>query len=256
MDVKQIISRHWRRARKASQLVQRPVWRRGLMSGIGATIEHEPALADLQVRTVVDVGANIGQFSLLALELFPGCRIIAFEPLPGPAARFRSFFKSYPNVRLVEAAIGREAGQVPMYVSQRDDSSSLLPISGLQTSIFPGTGLAETRSVELAPLRHFVSREEIEGPALLKIDVQGAELAVLEGAADLLDAFDHVYVECSRLQLYEGQPVETEIIGFLERAGFDLVGRFNQTSHPVYGVVQEDCLLRRGLTPTPALGSA
>src|SRR4051812_13666923 len=91
-------------AGKAGRLLRRPAWRRGLLRGVGATIEHQGLEGWIYPKTVVDIGANKGQFSLFALEAFPGCRIFAFEPLPGPAARFRAVLGGYPHVVLFEQA--------------------------------------------------------------------------------------------------------------------------------------------------------
>jgi FkbM family methyltransferase len=253
-----MLQRRLRQARKAWHLLSRPVWRRALLAGIGASIEHVEALKGLKPRTVVDVGANIGQFTALSLELFPDARIVAFEPLSGPADRFEHFFERFGRVRLVRSAVGPRAERASMFVSRRVDSSSLLPISELQSTIFPGTELAGTASVEVAPLSQLLGPGPIARPALLKIDVQGAELAVLQGSADLLGRFDHVYVECSHLRLYEGQPVEGEIVAFLEAHGFELTSRHNPVHHPQHGLVQEDCLFTRA-TPTataPPLAAA
>jgi len=68
-----------------------------------------------------------------------------------------------------------------MHISQRDDSSSLLPITEAQNTLFPGTSEVSTQDVQVAPLNDFVAPQDLRPPALLKIDVQGYELAVLNG---------------------------------------------------------------------------
>ena len=75
-----------RRARKLLRLVADRRFRAGLGLGVAATIEHAGALAGREFASVVDVGANRGQFTLFATGLFPGARIFAFEPQPGPYA--------------------------------------------------------------------------------------------------------------------------------------------------------------------------
>src|ERR1700744_1241580 len=102
--------------------------------GTAATVEHEEALGELQLRTVVDVGANRGQFSLFALHTFPAARIVSLEPLAAPAERFRRLFAGEPRITLHQAALGpqTETGQATMHVSGHDDSSSLLPITATQ----------------------------------------------------------------------------------------------------------------------------
>ena len=74
------------RARKLLRLLADRRFRAGLRYGVGATIEHAGALAGRDFASVVDIGANRGQFTLFAAGLFPQARIFAFEPLPGPYA--------------------------------------------------------------------------------------------------------------------------------------------------------------------------
>jgi hypothetical protein len=63
---------------------------------------------------------------------------------------------------------------------------------------------------------------DLEPPVLLKIDVQGGELRVLEGASGLLSGIDTVLVECSFAELYEGQPLADAVVRFLLGHGFAL----------------------------------
>ena len=82
-------------------------------------------------------------------------------------------------------------------------------------------------------------------PALLKIDVQGYELAVLAGCDSLLAAFAFVYVECSFVELYDGQALATDVVDFLSARGFALAGVYNLTYNRVGAAVQGDFLFSR-----------
>ena len=82
------------------------------------------------------------------------------------------------------------------------------------------------------------------GPVMLKIDVQGAELAVLRGIANL-DRIDFVYVELSFVELYEGQPLYADVQRELTARGFALRGAFNQAFTDHFGPTQLDCLFAR-----------
>ena len=106
---------------------------------VAASTEHLHALRDLRCRTVVDIGANRGQFSLLAHALFPEAQIFAFEPLEKPASTYRRVFAHISGVRLSMVAIGSQASEALLHVAARDDSSSLLPIGTAQLHLFPGT---------------------------------------------------------------------------------------------------------------------
>lgn len=201
----------------------------GLRFGVAAAFEHEPVLRQIKCRTIIDIGANRGQFALVARRCFPQATIISFEPLSKPANRYRRVFAKDERVRLNEVALGPSAGKATIYVSMRDDSSSLLPITALQNQIFPGTSEIGQETVRIGPLREFVRPEDIEPPALLKIDVQGYELEALKGCESLLDLFAYIYVECSFVELYAGQASVSEVIDFMHERGFVLKGVYNTT---------------------------
>lgn len=209
-----------RRARKLLKLLPHRAYRRGLRFGVAAVIEHEGLVARLKPKLVVDAGANVGQFSLLVRHEAPGARIIAFEPLPEAAARYRRLFAGDPNVALHQCALGPRAGQAQIHVSAQPDSSSLLPIGEEQVRRFPGTQEVAVQTIEVAPLTKFLEPKDIPAKSLLKIDVQGFESEVLESAGPLLGAFGAVYAELSYVRLYEGQPLAPEVIARLTKAGF------------------------------------
>src|SRR5512141_2588501 len=163
---------------------------------VAAGVEHARVLSGLECRTVVDIGANRGQFALVARQCQPHARVISFEPLPAAAAKFRALFADDDCVTLHEIAIGPAPGNVTIHVSKRDDSSSLLPITAIQVALFPGTEESATTFVRVGPLREFIPALQIQAPALLKLDVQGYELEALRGCDDLLDRFACVYAEC------------------------------------------------------------
>lgn len=234
-----------RRTVKLLRLLPVPEFRRGLRFGVGAAIEHRDALAPLAFDTVVDVGAHAGQFSLLARALYPRARIVAFEPLPGPGARFRRVFGGDANVTLHPVAVAPRRGPAAMHVSASTDSSSLLPITPRQVALFPGTELREVTTIEAGPLDAFLGAGEIASPALLKIDVQGFELEALRASLPLLPAFDHVYTEVSFEALYAGQALAGEVAAFLAAHGFVEAGRFNVSRDTEGRPVQADFLFHR-----------
>jgi FkbM family methyltransferase len=219
----------------------------GLRFRVAAAFEHEPVLQQLNCRTIVDVGANRGQFALVARRCYPQATIFSFEPLSKPANRYRRVFAGDERVKLNEVAVGPSVGKVTIYVSARDDSSSLLPITALQNQIFPGTSEIGQETVRIAPLREFVRSEDIEPPALLKIDVQGYELETLKGCESLLDRFANIYVECSFVELYAGQASASEVIDFLHERGFLLKGIYNITYDRSGFAVQADFLFGRSM---------
>jgi len=236
--------------------------RQALRHGCLAAVEHGPLLRRLQPVTVVDVGANVGQFALAARHALPSATIHAFEPLPRPAAVFAQVFADDAATRLTSIALGAHAGEADMHLSARDDSSSLLPIGPDQVRVFPGTGAVGRQRVTVARLDRVLDGVDLTAPALLKIDVQGTELEVLRGCGDRLAAFDHLLIEASFLPLYVGQSLAADVIAYAASQGFVLDGVHHPITTRNGQRVQADLLFRRaetrGLCPIGAriVGSA
>lgn len=231
---------------KLLAIARMPYWLRILLRhGVAASTENGDAIRNLNVRTVIDIGANRGQFSLLVRGMLPTVQIEAFEPLPGPAKTFRKIFAADSATRLHECAIGERAEQREMHVSAADDSSSLLPITAEQTNTFPGTGEVGTIKVSVARLSDILDASSIQIPALLKLDVQGYELSTLKGCEDLLSRFDCIYCECSFMEMYEEQALADEVIFWLHERGFVTRGVYNVTYNREGKAVQADFMFER-----------
>ena len=99
-----------------------------MLNRVLAGTEHRHVFKT-NLETVVDIGANRGQFALAVRRWAPKARIVSFEPLNDAANTFRNVFKKDSGVILHQAAIGPQAGEATIHVTAADDSSSLLPIS-------------------------------------------------------------------------------------------------------------------------------
>ena len=217
----------WLRLMKLSQIILNPFLFSALLKGAAAGIEHKFVLQNLSCECVVDVGANRGQFALIARKVFPLAKIHSFEPLEEPGQIFQKIFGNDPNVIFYPYAIGREKTTSTIHVTKDDDSSSMLPITKTQSTMFPGATEKETRQVTVLPLSQALGDTSIPPASLLKIDVQGFELEVLKGCEDILNKFSHLYIECSFIELYEGQALAHQIIAWLEQRNFILCGVYN-----------------------------
>ena len=219
-----------------------------LRTGVAASVEHTQVLKNLkkyEFLTIIDIGANRGQFALIARDFFPKAKIVSFEPLEEAAKTFHRIFSVDPMTLLYENALGPIHKNMEIHISKQDDSSSLLPISGLQDDIFPGTEEKETRIVEVKTLDEVLSDESIEQPALLKLDVQGFEIDVLKGCESLLHLFEYIYVECSFVELYVGQSLAYEVISFLSTNEFALTGIYNLSYSKQGFPIQGDFLFKK-----------
>jgi FkbM family methyltransferase len=202
------------------------------------------------LNTIIDIGANRGQFALAAREYCPKASVVSFEPLSRAASVYREVFAGDSKVILHEAAIGPSEKTMRMHVSAREDSSSLLPILAAQEDNFPGTEEVGTLDVSVAPLEKYILRKDLVRPVLLKLDVQGFEFEALLGCASLLGQVDVLYCECSFVELYAGQKLAFDIIDWLSQQGFRLTGIYN----PLYGqsgeTLQADFMFKPNSTKT------
>lgn len=233
------------RIKKLFQILKSPFFFKALLKGVAAGSEHKKILKGLTFRHIVDIGANRGQFALVARECFPYAQIDSFEPLEEARSVFENIFSGDKLTKIHPYAIGPSEGKAVIHIAKADDSSSLLPISSLQERLFPGTGEKETRIIQVLPLEHTLRPHEIFRPALLKLDVQGYELQALEGCKGLLDSFSHAYVECSFVELYIGQALADEVIAWMRDHKFRLEGIYNPVYDTLGKSVQADFLFVR-----------
>lgn len=136
--------------------------------------------------TFVDVGANFGALSAAAARLVaPGGAVICFEPVPANFSRLQTVVGSTGaanlNVILDRRAIGAQVGAVPIYLNFWDGLHTIDP--QVNAGSRRGSLVVQQVTLDQALREHGVERVD-----LLKIDVEGAELRVLEGARELLSS--------------------------------------------------------------------
>jgi FkbM family methyltransferase len=184
---------------------------------------NKPWLQRQSIGTVLDVGANEGQFIKPARVLFPKASILAFEPNPRLMQSLQELLP--PGTGAVcQMACGQEAGTMPLHLMKFSPASSLLPPTSLRIPDFPAAEKDETIEVKVGRLDFVVSGHPLaRKPYLLKIDVQGFELEVLQGAVDILPDVSAIVCEVNAVSFYEGQAGFEDIYGFVRQHNFKLV---------------------------------
>jgi FkbM family methyltransferase len=175
-------------------------------------------------RTVLDVGANVGQFAVAVAMLMPQARIDCFEPLPFCAERLRANTRKFDRVAVHELALGNREGEVAFHVNSHSHSSSVLRLASTHKQAFPDAVETGVIAVKISTLDAIAPGLSLEPPILLKLDVQGYEKETLMGGAQTLSRAAHAVVECSFKPMYEGEAVFTDILRLMETHGFRFVG--------------------------------
>lgn len=206
-------------------------------------------LRDLRFGTVIDVGANRGQFARLASEFFPNAKFYCFEPLGEPFRELTAWAKTQNGrVHCFQLALGEQEGQVDMHMHEQHlSSSSILAATDNCHQLYPKTRTERRISVKVSTLDRVLEDvlDKLPREIFLKLDVQGFEDRVLRGGAKLFPNCRAILLEISLDTLYEGQADFLHITQLMYQNGFRYAGNLNQ----VYGdnghVAYLDALFRK-----------
>lgn len=220
------------------------LWRSGQPRSIAshAMVKQLTRLAP-GLRTIIDGGANHGQFSRACADYFPDANILAFEPSPATADICERNLKDLANFVLVRQALGKTDGELIFNESSDSQCSSFL--DGIPGNALLGSAtVVQQTSVPVCRLDTFLVGRELDGPAMLKLDLQGFEMPALIGAGERLDDFQYVLIECPLLRAYEGEASFGEITVMMTRRGYEIEGFLNAASRSGT-IVQVDALFVR-----------
>lgn len=171
-------------------------------------------------KTILDVGANSGQFAVAAAKIWSGSKVHSFEPIQSCVNQIERYAKKLGNISVHGMAIGDEEGTLKFNINQYSLSSSALPLSSVHKSAFPDAMEKEIIEVPVNTLTKALQDIELSPPVLLKVDVQGYEAHVIRGAAQILAQIDYVLLETSFTEMYEGELVFEEIRALMTKNGF------------------------------------
>jgi FkbM family methyltransferase len=195
--------------------------------------------------TIIDVGANRGQFSVAAARRYPRAAIHAFEPIEGAFRQLQKNIARYPNVTAHHKALGGGVGSVRFFQNQFDQVSSALEIDPANHQPYFDHAAVRRISVKMDRLDRLAPELNFERPTLLKLDVQGYEKQVLCGARDCLSSIDYLVLELAFVPLYRDQPLFAEMHDFLNQLGFEVVGPLGFNEGAGQMIIEMDFLYRR-----------
>lgn len=185
------------------------------------------ALTSVSPDVILDVGANDGGYARQCRDFGYVGEIISFEPGADAFTRLEARSQGDPRWAAHRLALGDGPGELTLHVTANAGaSSSLLPMLPAHIEAEPSAFEASTELVPVQRLDEWVASNPSRWPTMaLKIDTQGYERSVLEGAGSLLvSSVASVQLELSLVALYEGSWLWREAVDWLDSKGFDLVG--------------------------------
>jgi len=187
--------------------------------------------------TILDIGACEGEESIRYSRIFPNSKIYAFEPLPSNQKLIKEHIKKYDvdNVELVPFAVSNKKGASHFYVSSghpKEQTNDLDWDFGNKSSSLLKPNINNNPDwldfnkkidVETITLNDFIIDRQLKEIDFIHMDVQGAELKVLNGARDHLKNMKAIWLEVSNVELYKNQPLTSDVEIFMKSKGFTMI---------------------------------
>ncbi|WP_167883686.1 FkbM family methyltransferase [Leptospira ognonensis] len=202
-------------------------------------------LTEFNFHSIIDIGANEGQFAKKVRTLFPSTKIISFEPIPTVFEKLKIDFATDQNFKAFNVGLGEKEEKMQLWLNEYSPSSSLLKMDH-HTEHFDFAVKQNQIEIQLARLDSYTSEIDLTKPYLVKIDVQGYEDRVIKGGTDVLRKAKMIITEVSFVSLYEGQVLFDQIYSSLKALGFRYVGNYEQLHSPInHSVLQADAIFLR-----------
>ena len=177
-------------------------------------------------KTVIDVGVAYGTPELYSH--FPKSKIVLVEPIIEFEKHIRKIVNKYDTIFIPQALSSKE-GSMGIHVRDRLSTSSL----------YEGNSRLEKRTISVTTLEKVFNDNELEGPYLLKVDVEGAEIDVVEGLNSKLDDLDIVILEVTYFPTLKNAPDFTKVLNYMNEKGFTLYDIFNQRLNSEDGLLSQ-----------------
>jgi|APSaa5957512535_1039671.scaffolds.fasta_scaffold83734_2 FkbM family methyltransferase len=205
--------------------------------------------ADMNVKWVLDIGANVGDITISALNSFPGAQVICFEPVQSTFEILSNRLAPYSErVHLHNCALSNSTGEGEINITNFPGANSIMPQAKLHQNCNPHVHELGKESISLVRLDDISDKFPTRNIDIMKIDVEGFELNVLNGGREFIaEHVDVIIIEISLMRdvSWEKQSV-FDIFAFMKEAGFCLVNVFDvhHAENKSVMLAQMDCVFR------------
>lgn len=225
----------------------KPDYRVKLQKGIRAQ-PFDSVPFDLNVKWILDIGANVGDVTLAALDTYPECNVICIEPVKRTFSTLSENLKYFSKrVHLYNIALSDHSGNEEINLMTFDGANSILPQSEFHKHFNPHVKELDKETIILETLDDFSSKFPAQKIDIMKIDVEGYELNVLKGGKKFIENnVDTIIIEIAlmRDESWKNQSI-FEIFNILNEMGFRLVNVMDLCHAPDdVLLVQMDCVFR------------
>jgi FkbM family methyltransferase len=195
---------------------------------------------------IFDIGANVGQFGIdLRSQGFKG-KIFSFEPTSKALDSLSEIAKKFQPWEVSSFGLGSFEGEKVINVSGNAAlSSSFLDMEPIHKTHFPESSYIYQEKVAISTIDAQIKSLDLDPrKVLLKIDVQGYEYEVLEGARNSLSKIPFCYLEVSLVPLYTGQLTLLSVLNLLADSGHQVIDVFRGIQSSDGELLQLDILTR------------
>lgn len=200
----------------------------------------------LNIKTILDIGANVGQFAREAREKLPEAQIYSFEPLKQCFEALEKGFEKEPKFKAFNYALGDKERELEMHKSSYTPSSSILQMSDVHKDLFPHTKEHTQEKIFVKKLDDIAKELNLQKELLIKVDVQGFEDKVIAGGENIFKIAKVILIETSFVELYKNQPSFDDIYQKLKSLGFKYHGSMQEKVDKHSGkIISEDSLFIR-----------
>jgi FkbM family methyltransferase len=160
----------------------------------------------LRPSAILDIGAHVGAFATALAKRLPTVPIHAFEPTPSSACKLRAAAQKYPKISVHELAMSSRNGEQAFFLNSSEQTISLLDNSDANNRFFGAqTAHAARVTVQTITLDSWMEQHSPASPLFIKADIQGAELALVEGGQETLrNSTALFFSEAALANLYDG----------------------------------------------------
>ncbi len=200
-------------------------------------------LQTFDLQTILDIGANVGQFALEIRQTLPEAQIYSFEPIKECFKKLEEIIESDKNFKAFNFALGDKNENLKMNKSSYTPSSSILEMAESHKTFFPHTKENKPEKIEIKRLDDIAHSLSLSKELLIKVDVQGFEDKVIAGGIKTFKKAKVVLIENSFVELYKGQPLFDDIYQKLKFLGFVYKGSLQEKLSKKTGqIISEDSL--------------